>query len=164
MTTEIIVALFVTGILFLAIEFIVVPGFGISGILGIVSLVMGIFFVSDTWYEGILYSLGTLIILGILLYSSFRSKRTRKLWQRLSLDTSQSNAAGYTGPDLNYEGYIGRVGTALTQLRPAGTAEFQGERMDVVTEGGFIKSGSPVKVIAVEGVRIVVREEGGKKA
>lgn len=141
----------------MALEFIVVPGFGISGILGIVSLVMGIFFVSDTWYEGILYSLGTLIILSILLYLSFRFMGTRKIWQRLSLNTSQSNEAGYTGPDLNYEKYLGRVGTALTQLRPAGTATIQGERLDVVTEGGFIKSGTPIKVVAVEGVRIIVR-------
>lgn len=159
MTTEIIVALFIFGIIFLALELIVVPGFGISGILGIVSLVMGIVFVSDTWYEGILYSLGTLMILGILLYLSFRFMGTRKLWQRLSLNTSQSNASGYTGPNLNYEDYIGKQGIALTQLRPAGTADFQGDRLDVVTEGGFIKSGSPVKVIAVEGVRIIVREE-----
>jgi len=157
LTTEIIIALFVFGIILLAFEFIIVPGFGISGILGIASLVTGIVFISDTWYEGILYSLGTLIILGILLYLSFRFMGTRKFWQRLSLNTSQSNATGYTAPKLNYEDYIGKQGIALTQLRPAGTADFQGERMDVVTEGGFIKVGSKVKVIAVEGVRIVVR-------
>lgn len=159
MTTGIIIALFVFGIIFLALELLVVPGFGISGILGIVSLIMGIAFVSDTWYEGILYSLGTLIVLGIMVYFSFRSTGTRKIWKRLTLNTSQSNAAGYTGPKLNYEDYIGKQGVALTQLRPAGTADFQGERMDVVTEGGFIKAGSQVKVIAVEGVRIVVRAQ-----
>ncbi|MFZ3102022.1 MAG: NfeD family protein [Desulfitobacteriaceae bacterium] len=157
MTTEMIIALFVFGIILLAFELFVIPGFGVSGILGITSLVVGIIFVSDTWYEGVLYSLGTFVILGVLVYLSFRFTGTKKLWSKLSLNTSQSNKAGYTAPKVNYEDYIGKQGIALTQLRPAGTADFQGERVDVVTEGGFIKAGSQVKVIAVEGVRIVVR-------
>ena len=162
MATEFIVGLFILGIILLALEIFVVPGFGVSGILGIVSLVVGIVYVSDSWYEGVLYSLGTLLVLGILLYLSFRFVGTKKFWQRLSLNTSQSNRAGYTAPKLNNDELMGRLGTAITQLRPAGTVDFQGERMDVVTEGGFIKSGSLVKVIAVEGVRIIVREELSK--
>lgn len=159
MTTEIIITLFIVGIILIILELIVIPGFGVSGILGIASLVAGIIFVSDTWYEAIFYSFGTLIILAILVYLSFRFKGTRKMWEKLSLNTRQSNQSGYTAPKLNYEDYLGRQGIALTQLRPAGTADFEGERMDVVTEGGYIKAGTPVKVIAVEGVRIIVREE-----
>ncbi|MHB8126301.1 MAG: NfeD family protein [Desulfitobacteriaceae bacterium] len=159
MTTEIIITLFIFGIILLALELFVVPGFGVSGILGIASLVVGIIYVSDTWYEAVFFSFGTLVILGILVYISFRFKATKKMWQKLSLNTRQSNKTGYSAPKPNYEDYIGRQGTALTQLRPAGTAEFQGERVDVVTEGGFIKAGTQVIVIAVEGVRIIVREE-----
>ena len=49
------------------------------------------------------------------------------------------------------------VGVALTHLRPSGTAKINGQRVDVVTETGFIERGTPVKVVAIEGVRIVVR-------
>lgn len=49
------------------------------------------------------------------------------------------------------------TGTALTQLRPSGVAQINGQRVDVVTEGGLIERGTPVRVVAVEGARIVVR-------
>ncbi|MDD2235030.1 MAG: NfeD family protein [Desulfitobacteriaceae bacterium] len=158
MTTAIIITLFIVGIILIGLELLVIPGFGISGILGIAALVTGIIFVSDTWYEAMLYSFGTFVILAILVYLSFRFKGTRKMWEKLSLNTRQSNQSGYTAPTYNYADYLGRQGIALTQLRPAGTADFQGKRVDVVTEGGYIKEGSQVKVIAVEGVRIIVRE------
>ena len=49
------------------------------------------------------------------------------------------------------------TGTALTQLRPSGVAQINGQRVDVVTEGGLIERGTAVKVVAIEGARIVVR-------
>src|SRR5690625_2751829 len=52
----------------------------------------------------------------------------------------------------------GLVGITVTQLRPAGTAEVNPERIDVVSEGNFIELGKEVEVIQVEGMRVVVRE------
>lgn len=52
---------------------------------------------------------------------------------------------------------IGQTGVAVTSLRPSGTATLDGKRVDVVAESGFIERGTPVKVIAVEGLRVVVR-------
>ncbi|MBY6278389.1 NfeD family protein, partial [Symbiobacterium thermophilum] len=52
---------------------------------------------------------------------------------------------------------VGREGVSLTVLRPAGTAVFDDQRLDVVTEGEFIPAGVPVKIVRVEGTRIVVR-------
>ena len=51
-----------------------------------------------------------------------------------------------------------QTGTAFTQLRPCGTALINGRRVDVVTEGSLIEKGTPVKVVALEGMRVVVRE------
>jgi len=51
-----------------------------------------------------------------------------------------------------------RTGVALTQLRPSGRASINGQRTDVVTEGGLIEQGASIKVVAVEGLRVVVRE------
>lgn len=50
------------------------------------------------------------------------------------------------------------TGVAITQLRPSGTAIFSGQRVDVVTEGGLIDRGASVRVMEVEGARVVVRE------
>ncbi len=52
---------------------------------------------------------------------------------------------------------LNQTGTALTTLRPSGTAVLNGKRVDVVTEGSLIERGTPVKVVAVEGMRVVVR-------
>ncbi len=57
------------------------------------------------------------------------------------------------------EHLLGRTGTAESDLRPSGTARFDGERRSVVAESGMIAAGSPVTVVAVEGYRIVVRAQ-----
>lgn len=53
---------------------------------------------------------------------------------------------------------VNKTGTAHTALRPSGLALIEGERVDVVTEGAMIDKGKPLKVVAVEGMRVVVRE------
>ncbi|MDR3602019.1 MAG: NfeD family protein [Desulfosporosinus sp.] len=159
MPQGIITTLFVMGIVLLAIEIFVIPGFGVSGILGIAALITGIFLATDSLLEGALFTLGALIVLGIIVYLSFRSPRTRRFWQKFSLSTRQTSKGGYVAPKPQYEAYVGQVGKALTQLRPAGTGDFAGVHLDVVTEGGFIGPGTEIRVILVEGTRIIVREE-----
>ncbi len=159
MSQGIIIMLILTGIALLAIEVFVIPGFGVSGILGMASLVTGIFLVTDSLLEGLIYTAGSLIVLSIIIYLSFRLPRTRRLWKKFSLSTRQTSEEGYVAPKPQYEKYLGQVGISLTQLRPAGTGNFDGVHLDVVTEGGFIGIGTPIKIIGVEGTRIIVREE-----
>lgn len=159
MPQSIIILLIVVGVFLLALEVFVIPGFGVSGILGMGALITGIFLVTNSLLEGVLFTGGALVVLGIITYLSFRSARTRRLWKKFSLTTRQTSKGGYVAPKVQYETYLGRAGTSLTQLRPAGTADFEGEHLDVVTEGGFIGPGIGIKVIAVEGTRIIVREE-----
>ncbi|AFQ46397.1 NfeD family protein [Desulfosporosinus meridiei] len=159
MSQSIIIALILLGIALLAIEIFVIPGFGVSGILGIAALISGIFLVTDSFLEGLLFTAGALIVLGILIYLSFKSPRTQRLWKKFSLSTRQTPKEGYVAPKPQYEMYLGQVGIALTQLRPAGTGDFDGVKLDVVTEGGFIGLGTTIKIIGVEGSRIIVREE-----
>ena len=54
---------------------------------------------------------------------------------------------------------LDQTGTAFTVLRPSGTAVINGKRVDVVTEGPFIERGTPIKVVATEGLRVVVRAQ-----
>ncbi len=58
--------------------------------------------------------------------------------------------------ELRY--FIGKTGTTTTPLRPAGIAEFDGVKLNVVSEGEFVEAQRPVTVERVEGNRIVVRE------
>ena len=60
---------------------------------------------------------------------------------------------GVTRPEL-----LHCTGVAITQLRPSGMALINGKRVDVVTEGTLVDRGAPIKVVAVEGLRVVVRE------
>ena len=71
---------------------------------------------------------------------------------RLFISRGTIGNIGAERPDL-----VGHNGTALTVLRPCGTALIEGKRVDVVSEGGLIPKGSPIKVIATEGLRVVVR-------
>ncbi|MHC1768825.1 MAG: NfeD family protein [Verrucomicrobiia bacterium] len=72
---------------------------------------------------------------------------------RRFISTSATGDLGVAKPAL-----LHCTGVAITQLRPSGAAIFGGKRVDVVTEGGLIDRGAPVKVMKVEGARVVVRE------
>jgi membrane-bound serine protease (ClpP class) len=77
-------------------------------------------------------------------------------------DEPESNSAA-SGLGLKNEGLVrlvGRIGTAATVLRPTGTIELEGERYDVVTEGEFVDNGASVRVLYVQGNRVVVAREG----
>ncbi|EHQ92296.1 NfeD family protein [Desulfosporosinus youngiae] len=159
MSQGIIVALILVGVALLAIEVFVIPGFGVSGILGMAALITGIFLVTDSLLEGLIFTAGAITVLGFIIYLSFRLPRTRRIWKKFSLSTRQTSNEGYVAPKPQYEMYLGQVGIALTQLRPAGTGDFNGVHLDVVTEGGFIGIGTSIRIIGVEGTRIIVREE-----
>ena len=52
---------------------------------------------------------------------------------------------------------VGRTGVTTSVLRPAGIGDFDGVRLNVVTEGGFIEKGEPIEIVRVDGSKIVVR-------
>lgn len=115
----------------------------------------GIIMTASSFIEALVLILIILVILGVALFVVLRSASKGKLKNRLVLDHSQHNEKGYIGTQ-DFHGYLGKEGVALTVLRPAGSAEFNGTRIDVVSEGPFINSGTPVKVVKVEGPRVVV--------
>lgn len=156
MGTGFVVTLFVLGIVLLFLEFFV-PG-GILGVLGLIALITGIMLSVESLLQGIIYVSLLLFTLAVLIALSFRFSTTRRFWERFTLKTRQTKNEGYIAPKPSYENFIGTQGVALSQLRPAGTADFSGIRLDVVTEGGFIANGSKILVIAVEGTRVIVRQ------
>jgi len=73
------------------------------------------------------------------------------------LTDSLNEESGFQGTE-DLKAFIGKEGKALTALRPAGTAEFNGTRLDVISESEYIEKDSKVKIIDVEGRRVVVRK------
>jgi len=72
---------------------------------------------------------------------------------RLFISRSAVGELGVSKPEL-----VNCTGVTITQLRPSGTAFINGKRVDVVTEGALIEQGASIKVVVVEGLRVVVRE------
>ena len=105
------------------------------------------------------YSAMTIIaVLGIfvVLYLN-SSKKNANVLDELVLDERHQNRDGYTSV-IDKSKFLGAVGVCVTDLRPAGTVMIDGEPVDVVSEGGFVKQGSSVKVINVDGSRVMVRQ------
>jgi membrane-bound serine protease (ClpP class) len=96
------------------------------------------------------------IILAVLL---FKYAPRSKYFDRLILSTQLKTEEGYVGIS-DHSSLAGKEGVAVTPLRPAGTAEIDGKRMDVVTMGDYIKAGEHIKVVKVEGNRIIVTKNG----
>ena len=78
------------------------------------------------------------------------------LWDKMILKDQLTTNQGYVSATPQ-DGLVGRTGKTVTDLRPAVTAWIEGRPVDVVAEGVFLKKGEMVRVIAVEGMRVVVR-------
>jgi len=150
------VIFFGLGFLLVIIE-IFVPGFGVPGVLGAIFLVAGVVVTAKTLLHALILIIIILAILGVLTSILIRSASKGRLSKKIILSTSINKDEGYIGTnDMEY--FLDKVGTTLTVLRPAGTVDFDGVKLDVVSEGDFIPKDTEVKVIKVEGRKIVVRQ------
>jgi membrane-bound ClpP family serine protease len=133
------------------------PGFGAPGIIGGILLFIGIISTAKTIFDAAIMIVIILAILGIALTFVLQSATKGRLSRILILNEAQKKEAGYNGTeDLEY--FIGKEGVVFSILRPSGTVDFDGVKLDVVSEGNFIPKDTKVKVIKVEGRKIVVRE------
>jgi len=153
MSTTTIIALLLAGYLLVFFE-IFVPG-GVIGLLGGVLVVAGIacgfVFKGPTWGAVLLVGSGLLGLIGFWLWIRLVPKTP--LGRRLMLDR---DARDWKSSDVARQGLEGKEGVAHTTLRPAGTALIDGQRVDVVTRGEMIEARTRIKVVAVEGNRVVV--------
>jgi len=132
------------------------PGFAVPGISGIILLLLGIVFTADTFFQGLLIFLLIMAILTIVLIIVIRSATKGALFKSPLINkNSETSKEGYIST-TDMKVFVGRNGKAISPLRPAGTCDFDGVRLDVVTEGEFIDRDSQVTIIKVEGRRIVV--------
>ena len=152
-----VVIMMLVGVALLVVE-MYVPGFGAPGISGSVLLVLGFVLLKPPLAEGlILFAILAAILcvaLSICLYSASKGRLSKS---KLVLNDVAVSANAAENNDLNY--FIGREGVTHTALRPAGIGEFDGVKLNVVSDGEFIAKDRPIRVQSVEGNRIVVCEK-----
>jgi membrane-bound serine protease (ClpP class) len=153
------------GVILLMLEIFVIPGFGVAGFLGLLAILSG--FILSLVGSGdtaafILMASGRVagslvfaVIAGLVL---LRFLPHLPYGRRLILARGLSAADGYVSAPEGEARWLGKKGRASSALRPAGIAEIDGERLDVVSDGGLIDAGQQIEVTRVDGNRIVVRQ------
>lgn len=156
------VILLVAGLVALGAELFVIPGFGLAGIAGIVLIGSSVFLALignlPTWGDvarasGIIMTTGVMVIAMtyVLLRILPRTRRAGGIFLQAATD----RAEGYlSAPERN--DLVGQEGIAATDLHPSGVVIVGDERVDVVSDTGFVAKGSRVRVVRAEGYRLVV--------
>ena len=162
---------FIVGLILIILEIFVVPGFGVTGIAGIVltfsALVLAM--IKNVGFnfemsgdaeitESVLIVLSSFVISLAVMFAFFGRFTRSKLFKTLSLQTSENHSEGYNSTIFNIPSdFIGKTGVAMSDLRPAGKIEINGEWYDGQSDGEFISKGEVVKVVAVMNNYLIVR-------
>lgn len=170
------IAIFVLGVVLLAMEVFVIPGFGVAGITGIIFVLCGLAFsmLANDYFDfkvsepGLLMN-SFLIVIGAMVFSIIlmvvfgKNMLNSSAFKRLVLSDEQRADSGYTSsvPKTNL---LNKEGVARTVLRPAGKIEVDGVWYDAVALDGFIDAGEQVYVEKHENYNLFVRKLTDKPA
>ena len=146
----------IVGFVLLVIE-MYIPGFGLAGITGTALMVVGIVIMEPSPLQALILALICVVLLGIAFSIAIHSiSKGRLSRSKLVLNAALNREEANDSEDLSY--FVGRVGKTHTALRPAGIGEFDGVKLNIVSDGDFVDARRFVRVDRVEGNRIVVRE------
>ena len=142
------------GMILIIVE-VFLPGFGLPGIGGIVLVGAGVVMVG--MHFGSLTAVGTLLVIIAVLavLISWVLRQASRGGKRSDLFLQERDELHTQQEDMKV--LVGKAGTTTSVLRPAGIGDFDGVRLNVVTEGGFIEKDMPIEIVRVDGSRIVVR-------
>lgn len=160
------IVLFFIGVLLIVIEVFVIPGFGISGLLGITLVIVslatslignvGFSFPELHQVTQAIWTMALTLILGIAMIASMiRYMPQNRLFSKLILADATDREHGYTSSSSK-DDLIGLEGVSITALRPSGTVLIDDKRIDVVTDGDFIEKGARIRVVDTSGSRVMV--------
>jgi membrane-bound serine protease (ClpP class) len=165
------IVLFLAGVICLGVEILLIPGFGVFGVTGILLIVFSIILASQTfvipqspsqWREFTFSMLPLFAAFGSLIGFAYLIAKYLPhvpILGRMILQPNFPQGDELSSlPPSPYESLLGSSGVAMTMLRPAGLVRFGDQYIDVVTEGSYIDEGARVEVIEVTGNRIVVKQ------
>jgi membrane-bound serine protease (ClpP class) len=161
---------FVIGIILLAVEFFVIPGFGVFGVAGIVmtlgGLVLGMLPNQAFDFELVpasqLFGALLTVILAALAAVGMVFWLTPKVnewgaFKHLTLASTQDRSQGFTSSTYS-EDMLGKIGKVHSRLRPSGKVEIAGEIYDAYSRGEFLEQGESIEVISTEGTSLRVKK------
>jgi membrane-bound serine protease (ClpP class) len=166
------ILLFIAGVILLILEIFVIPGFGIAGVLGIILMIAGLFLglisdfpeVSTNMIQTAIVQLAAAFVMSfIFIYILSKFLPKTQMWDKLILQSNIGSTSGYISSKPDFSHFIGKKGVALTDLRPAGAAIIDDNRIDVVTEGDYISKEAKIIVTRTEGSKVVVQLDKKKK-
>jgi len=170
------ILIFMAGLVLLMLEFFVVPGFGITGVAGIVLIIVsliltlvfnvGFKFTFDPEFDAaahiskmtILVLLSSLAGFFIALWLGKKLILAETRFGSLALRTKMDSDKGFTSQDMRNEQYVGKEGIAQTILRPSGKINIDGEILDATVEHGYVEAGEKVKVTKFENAQLFVKK------
>lgn len=165
------ILLFFTGLILIAVEIFIIPGFGITGILGIILAFTGLVLslIENVIFDfapvnaqklGVALMTVTLGIFGGFVLSLYLGNKLFSArsgpFRNLALKTVQNVDEGYLNVESSFLALKGKIGIAQTVLRPGGKVLIDGEVYDAVTEGGYIPKDEKVTVIRVSAAQLYV--------
>ena len=167
------IIVFLLGVLLLVLEWLVIPGFGVCGISGILCMMTGLTFALvgkvsfqpgqfhfgdfDSAFLTVLLSM--LVGMGLCLWLGSRIGKGKGFFRKVALTRVQDNEEGFVAVEAaSIQPLEGREGISSTILRPSGKIRIDGVLHDAVAEFGYIEAGRPVKVSRVENAQLYVRE------
>jgi membrane-bound serine protease (ClpP class) len=157
--------LIIAGFSLIMLEAFVIPGFGVVGISGIGIVVYGLYLLlipNVPVGEEVLSNANDGFMIGLLgavigIYLLLKLMVKTKFWKQLTAPGSQKKEDGYTN-SFGWESLIDKIGEADTDLHPSGWVIVESKRFFMISEGDFIEKGSNVKILSVDGNRILVRK------
>jgi membrane-bound serine protease (ClpP class) len=166
------ILIFFVGVILLALEIFVIPGFGVAGVLGILFIVLGLalslvksvptnFPVNlpegNAFVSALFIVLGSMAFsIGLSFYLFGRFIRS-SAFSRVSVQSVNSKEEGFMGVDMTSHSLVGKEGTAYTILRPSGKVDIDGNIYDATAESGFIDKGEKILVVKYETAQLFVR-------
>lgn len=167
------IILFVVGIVLLAVEIFVIPGFGVAGVGGIIFIVGGLalslvgnigFDFSDVPTSDMIQSFSTVIIaisvsFPLAIWLGKRLFVNTTIGDKLALVAEQKSSEGYTVSQPEFNSLVGSQGVAETILRPSGKVRIGTEVYDAVAQVSYIEKGEKIRVVMHENSNLVVEKE-----
>lgn len=147
--------LLILGLILVFIEMIL-PGFGVPGISGVICLVVGVGMMTKTLEQTltlaiiVVVAIAVMMTIVVLFFHRGRDRSPIKLQEKMEAPEGFLNES-----DIRF--LIGKDGVASTDLRPAGKCDIDGITFDVRSEGQYINKGSKIKIVRVEGNTLIVK-------
>lgn len=154
-----------TGILFTLVEVFLLPGFGITGIMGVISFLAGIGYAiylatvthTISTLAAVIFILGSMILAPGAIYVLGRLLKDSSLAKKFYLNETLDSDKGYTGSNDDLLLLYGEIGETSTPLTPSGSAIIKGEKVSVISEEGYMEKGRAIEVTNIEDNSVYVK-------